>query len=443
MDNSATAPEKRRFFYGWVIVAVALDSFFVHTLLMTIGFTVFLKPMAKDLDTSRSWIVGAVAMGGIVAALSAPPLGRLVDRYGPKPVMVLSALLAGASLAGLAAITSVWQLYLLYGLGTSLARPGLCQLTAPTAIANWFLRKRGRAYAVAATGLPLAAMILIPLIQLVISNWGWRAGWLAMAGIVWAMLVVPPALLLRDRPEDIGQHPDGEPLLPVSTVPLRAERAERHGQSDDWAPGAVLRSRTFWLITATISFIAFAQGSMTTHMVPYFTDRGVSDAVAVSAVTAWGAASLAAKALWGYIAERHGVQRSLQVLTVALTAGVFLAIPASTVWSIFLAAVVMGLGSGGMTQLFAQVWPDYFGRQAQGTIRGWGYLFMEPAGAGGPLLAAWIFDVRGSYHAAFWLFAALLLVGTVLMTLVPPPGRLSRTVREEKTPPIREIETAD
>ena len=443
MARATTAPEKRRFFYGWVIVAVALDAFFVHTMLMTIGFTVFLKPMAESLDTSRSAIAGAVALGGIAAAAGAPLVGRFVDRFGPRPVMVFSALAAGTALAALATVNSLWQLYLYYGIGVGLARPGLCFLSATTAIANWFVRRRGRAYAIAATGLPLAAMLLIPLAQFIISNWGWRAAWLATAGLVWAMLVFPPALLLRNRPEDVGQWPDGDRPEETSTPLSDSTSEDAESRTSDWTAQEALRSTTFWLVMSTLAFIVLGMGSVTTHMVPYFTDQGVSDAVAASAVMAWGFASLVAKAFWGYVAERYGVRRALQLLTLTLATSIVVTIPASTIWAIFLAAISLGWGSGGMTQLFSQVWPDYFGRSAQGTIRGWSHLLMEPFGAGGPLLAAWIFDVRGSYHLAFWLFAACLLLGTVMMHLAPRPEPRSLNRPERKSGALREVDPAD
>ena len=425
MSEVPSTGRRPRFFYGWVIVGIGLESFFVQLIFHALTFSVFLKPMAETLGESRSSIVVAITISSILTGVTAPVVGRLVDRYEPRAVMVGCAILAGAALAGTAAVTSVWQLYVSYGLGVGLIRLGICQLTAATAIANWFVLKRARAYAIAAAGLPLAAIILIPLTQFVVSAYGWREGWLALAAVVWGMLVIPPAVFLRNRPEDVGELPDGvgSSTANVGAAPTvgRAVRGRPYASGEDWTAGEALKSAAFWLVLMMMTLHVFTNMSMTAHMVPYFTDRGMSEAVAAGAIIAWGVASLLAKAFWGYIVEGHDIRRGLQIMAFGMGVGVILTMPASTVWGTFLVSIVLGWASGGMMQQFSQVWPDYFGRSSQGTIRGWAGLFMEFAAATGPLLAAWVYDVRGSYQMAFAVFAAASLLGAVLVSFAPPP----------------------
>ena len=236
MSEVPSTGRRPRFFYGWVIVGIGLESFFVQLIFHALTFSVFLKPMAETLGESRSSIVVAITISSILTGVTAPVVGRLVDRYEPRAVMVGCAILAGAALAGTAAVTSVWQLYVSYGLGVGLIRLGICQLTAATAIANWFVLKL-RAYAIAAAGLPLAAIILIPLTQFVVSAYGWREGWLALAAVVWGMLVIPPAVFLRNRPEDVGELPDGvgSSTANVGAAPTvgRAVRGRPYASGED------------------------------------------------------------------------------------------------------------------------------------------------------------------------------------------------------------------
>ena len=419
MRETTVKRRKRRFFYGWVIVAVALDGLLVHGVAVPVTFGVFLKPMSEDLDVSRSAIFGAATLGSIMAGVSGPFVGRLVDRHGPRMVMSLSAVIAGGFLAALAGVSSLWQLYFFFGVGLGLVRPGISHVTTATAIGNWFIRKRGRAYAVAAAGVPLGGALLVLLAQFMVSNYSWQAGWLAMAAVVWGLLVIPALVLLRRRPEDMGLLPDGD--SPAETSELDSVGPETLAQERDWTAREVFRARVFWLVLFTLVLSSFASASINAHLVPYFTDRGRSDAVAALAVTVWGLASLVAKVFWGVIVERYGVQIAYKVMTLLTVVSISLMVLAATDWSTFVVAGIVGWASGGMTQLSSQVWPDYFGRAAQGTIRGWGFMFMSCSVAFGPLFAALMYDALGSYYVAFGILAALAVLAHVLITLAPPP----------------------
>lgn len=420
MGKTTLKRRKRRFFYGWVIVAVSLDGLLVHGVAAPVTFGVFLKPMAEDLEVSRSAIFGAASLGSIMAGISGPFVGRLVDRHGPRMVMALSAVIAGGFLAALAGVGSLWQLYFYFGVGVGLVRPGISHVTTATAIGNWFIRKRGRAYAVAAAGVPLGGAMLVLLAQFMVSNYSWQAGWLTMAAVVWGLLVIPALVLLRRRPEDMGLLPDGDPPAETSE-PLDSVGPQALPQERDWTAREAFRARVFWLVMFTLVLSSFASASTNAHLVPYFTDRGRSDAVAAFAVTVWGIASLVAKVFWGVLVERYGVQLAYKVMTLVTAISIALMVLAASDWAAFVVAGILGWSSGGMTQLSSQVWPDYFGRAAQGVIRGWGFMFISCSVAFGPLFAALMYDALGSYYVAFGILVALAVIAHVLITLAPPP----------------------
>ncbi|MCX6024066.1 MAG: MFS transporter, partial [Chloroflexi bacterium] len=235
-----------RLFYGWYIVLVAFLGFFMSTGVSLYAFGVLIKPMSEDLGWSRSTLLAANTLATVTGALVSPWVGKLVDRHGTRFITALSAFMVGATFLPIGWVQSVWQFHLLYGVSNGMFRPGMSALSGPTAVANWFVRKRGRAMGWVATGVSMGGLLLVPLTQWIVGQWGWRTAWMALGLLTWVMMIAPALLILRRRPEDMGLLPDGDPPRPPQ---VRAGGAPAAAQEEPgWTAAAALRTRAFWLV---------------------------------------------------------------------------------------------------------------------------------------------------------------------------------------------------
>lgn len=403
-------------FYGWYIVGVVFLGFFVNSGVSIWVFGTLLKPMSEDLGWSRSATVGAATLAAVSGAVVSPWIGRLVDRHGPRLVMAICATLGGGLLIAVGWVQAVWQLYLFYGLSNGAVRPGMSMLSGPTAVANWFIRKRGRAMGLVALGTSVGGVVFVPLTQWVVQGWGWRTAWVGMGVATWLLLVLPAFLLLRRRPEDLGLLPDGEPAPTAArsgTLPQTAPA--------DWEARAALRTPAFWLLLVAWGLGSLGTSSLFLLQTSSYADRGLDAASAAAATSLFAFVGMLVKLPWGLLAERLHV-RYCSVAYFALSGlGAVAQVYVTDVPSAMVAAAVYGLGAGGTIQLSNQVWADYFGRRNVGAIRGNANLLQVVTQAGGPFFAAGVFDRTGSYDGAFVAFAGTFAVAALLMVMALPP----------------------
>lgn len=417
---------RQRFYYGWLIVAVAFLAYFVGAGLASGAvFGVLLKPMSQELGWSRAMMVGAATLSGLLAGFVSPFVGRIIDRYGARLVMVTGAALAGAILLALSRTNLLWQLYLLYGFLGAFARAGLADIVPTTAVANWFVRRRGRAIAFTMMGFSLGTAIWVPVGQYVVSNQGWRVAWVVMGLTVWALIVLPAWLIIRRRPEDVGLTLDGHPQTHEDTTTIQPPqlRLPRINPKPEevWTAREAMRTRAFWLILVMVVLTAMADVGIITHMVPYLTDLGFSPAVAASATSTFAITALVVKVFWGFLAERLHVRYCAILCTLGCTLAVFALMWARSIGTLYGSVVFYGLTVGGILTLQALVWPDYYGRLFVGSIRGLATVLQSAGAASGPLFAAWAFDVTGNYQLAFSVFAGAFLTAAFTMMLARPP----------------------
>jgi len=219
--EAARTGEKPRFFYGWLVVVACFMGDFMMAGVSTHAFGVLLKPMSEDLGWSRTMATFAMTMRSFVSAFSGPIVGPLLDRRGPRVIMVVGATIAGIGIMAQGWVTEIWQFYLVYGVLGSLGMMAMGGLVTSTTVSKWFVRKRGRATAIVMAGLPMGGAVLVPVTQFVISNYGWRGAWVVLGLLVWVLVVPLAALFMRRTPEDMGLRPDGDSGGVVAQNPAR------------------------------------------------------------------------------------------------------------------------------------------------------------------------------------------------------------------------------
>lgn len=407
-----------RVFYGWRVVLVAVLAMFAATLTGGAGLSVFVLPMLADLSWDRKTIAGALSLGTILGALSAPFFGTLVDRYGARVMLTATGLGLGVTLLPVAWVSAPLAFYLCYG-GARLIDMGVLNTAATTAVANWFVRRRGRALGLTVAGNAVGVMLLTPLAQWLIDAHGWRTAWLAIAtGTV--LLFTPLAWwLVRRRPEDLGLQPDGDLRRPV-VGPRAVQQAV---EEPSWPVRAAVRTRTFWLLVASGSLTTFAVAGLSFHQIPILVGNGLTPSTAALVVSLYGLTWAGGCVTWGVLVERIRPRYTLS-LTYALAGLCMLSVTRiDQVGPALVYAALYGLVNGGKEALDAVVWADYYGRHSLGAIRGFSRPLIVGANAGGAVVAGWAFDLNGSYVLVMTVFGSLTLTGSVLALLAVRPRR--------------------
>jgi MFS family permease len=378
-------------YYGWTVLAVAFVTTGV-TLGTHAAFGVLMVALVDALGWGRGMVAGAISLTALLWALSAAPLGALFDRWGAR-VFAGAALLAAVGLAVAAGAREPWQLYV--GMGV-LAGIGLTPLRAnmqSVVVTNWFVRRRGLAVGIVASGVGLGVTVVAPLTQWVIDRAGWQAAFLVLAAAFGLGLAPLNAFVQRARPADCG-------LLPYGAV---APRGGSGGAAAGPTVRAALREPRFWVLGVGFVFGAIPLQFLLAHGVAYIVDRGFAPALAASVLGLSGLATAGAMVLWGYLVDRWGGEWVYTAGSLALMAsiGVLLVVAPGREPLLYVYAALFALGfasrQGVMTSLAAMLLhgPSF------GALMGILAANIALGSALGPFLGGWIFDHTGSYDLAF------------------------------------------
>ena len=417
-----------RAYYGWAIVFTSLFISIAQVPMYGPVFSVFVKPIADDLGWSRTTITVAFTVGSLGGALLASAIGPLVDRYGARGVMGGTGLLVAAALLGVAAMSEPWHFWLAYGAARTASVAGV-GLGTTVAIANWFIRMRGRAIAIRAAG-QRGGQALMPLLILpVLLSVGWRESFVVLSIVAALFISLPSLVYIRRRPEDYGLRPDGEraPDHPhPNPLPSRERgpgggtpRAAAAGEHS-WTLREVRGTRTLWMLIVGMAAGLAAHIAINVHAVANFQDKGIPEGLTVTVVSIYTGVAAVSMMGWGVLVERVHVRYVSMAALALFVVAMGVLIVAETYPMAALFGMLFGLGTGGWTVAQMIMIPNYFGRLHAGSIKG----FISPIegllGISGPLIAAALFDATGSYDTAFMGAAGAFAVACVAFYLAKP-----------------------
>ena len=415
----------RRVFYGWVIVGVAFAAVFSEATTRNFLLSVFIIPVSKEFGWSRTVFTGAIAIGSALSSLIAPVVGPIIDRRGAKEVVVAGVAITSGAFMGLAFVRSLWQFYVLLILARAVSS-SMVLMGAMVVVANWFVRRRGRAIAISRSGTWVAIPLFIFMAQLISDASGWRVSWFIM-GAVTLVLAVPPALIfMKRRPEDVGLLPDGDAPQDPASAATPAQRA-RPVTEVSWSVREAVRTRALWLIILATGLAGMVVQGINLHALASMVDRGVPGATAAGATSFALIASGGGTLAWGFVFERAGARYSAVMIYLGTAAGIVALMLVNNASMAYVFALVYGFCFGGFRILEHILYADYFGREHLGTITGFTRPFHLVTSAAGPLLASLAYDLRGSYTLAFAVFLASFLVAAALMVLATPPRKPGRS----------------
>ncbi len=424
------ARAKPRIYFGWWLVSAAFTIQILHSSLLFLSQGAYLIELQAAFGWSRTSISGAFSMLRLESGILGPLQGWMIDRYGPKLVMRIGAILFGAGFIALGQIQSLWHFYgalAMIAIGSSLG--GF--LTIHTAIAHWFLRKRARAMSLGSAGFASGAMVA-PVVAWSMVEFGWRSTAVA-SGIIILAIGIPGAQVFRRSPEEYGLLPDGaEPQdgAAKSTVAPSADvPGERHrvGDDSDFTVREAMRERAFWFVALGHGMALLVTSTVPVHLVPYLIDENGWSLAATSLVFPGIMVMQLIGQVGGGILGDFYSKRAVASVAMLGHGGAFLVLAFSaSVPAVVAAMVLHGLAWGSRGPLMMAIRADYFGRRNLGQIAGWSNVITILGSVIGPLYAGILFDVTGTYKLAFWTLGAATIVSTVFFVGArkpPPPMR--------------------
>ena len=403
------------FFYGWVILGCACCAGLSRQGGAVATLSVFVSPMTAEFGWSRTALSGAVSLGGLLAAVAAPSLGRLLDREGARLVLCVAILTTGLANLALSLTGSLWMFYVLFCVAR-MNFAGPFDLGIYGAVNSWFITRRSLANAIASVG-QMTGLVVLPMIgSLAMLTGGWRAGWLAIGTTVLVVGFVPAFLLMVRSPEDAGLVPDGVRHFQASTT-ARAIRPE-----PVFTRAQAIRTRSFWLLTLFTMLAYPVQAGVSLHQAPFLIERGLSPPVAASVVSFFSLMSGIGSFGFGVLPRRVSARWKLVLTGLLLCVGASLYQPVHGVASGYFAGTFFGLGVGGLLVMLPIAWADYFGRGNYGAIRGVALTGQVLAQASGPLLSGVLRDATGGYETSLACFAVLSGLSVLAALLATPPA---------------------
>ena len=422
-----TFVQRLPFFYGWAAVGCAMSSNAVRQAASVTTLSIFIVPMAGEFGWSRTGISGAVSLGALLGALSAPFIGPLFDRHGSRALLIASALAMSACCVALAGTRGLLWFYVAFGVSRMIFSTPF-DLGTSSVAAKWFVRRRALAMSLLTTSIGIGLAILPLAAALTIAAGGWRIGWLALAAIVAVFGVVPQWLLLVRAPEDVGLRPDGD-----GSVPRAGAGASGAGAGDAGAAHATdeiaftraqaLRTPALWLVMAYTLIVFSIQAGVSLHWAPHLVERGISPTITATIVGAFSLAIMLSSIVFGHVGDRVPVHVTLAASAALMALGAMAMGAVSGPPLGYAASVLFGAGVGGILTMPSVALANYFGRAHFGAIRGMALPAQVGGQAFGPLLAGLLHDLTGSYASGLATFAALSLLAAAVAMATRAPRR--------------------
>jgi len=401
-----------KIFYGWwVALTAALGSFLGTVTIIVFSFGIFAKAIGREFHSGRAQVSLAFTIHSLTAALFFPLAGRLVDKYGPRKVLLACTAVVGLTLLSSCFFShALWQLYVFYfALGAVAGGAGT--LSYSDVVSQWFDRQRGLALSVMMVGMGLGAVAVPSISQQLVQRWGWCVAYRIFG---FAVLLIPLpviAAFLREKPQSMGMLPDGE------TSPAAKQWAmEEQGPTISEA----VRARAFWIMASVFVLVTASVHACFIHLPAILTDRGSTAHTAAFASSLLGVGLLIGRGSAGYLMDQYFAPRVAAVLFAAVAIGLALLALGHDIPSALVGALLVGLGAGSEVDIIAFLISRYFGLRSFGTISGWIWAVYGVSGGLGAYLMGLGFDKTGSYVAPLSGFVCASALATFLITNLGP-----------------------
>lgn len=426
---------KIRLFYGWWIVSAASVAWALHSGFFFYGFGVFFMPLVEEFGWSRAALSGVFSLTRLEGGLIGPIAGFLVDKFGPRKIMIVGITMVGAGFILLSQIDSLLTFCLIFILCIALGGT-LSFYQAPlVAITNWFIEKRGTAIGIGMSGIGLGGL-LVPVTAWLIVQYDWRQA-VIIIGLIFWIIGIPLAFVMRHRPEQYGSLPDGKAMkknvtqreseiTEIGTTLFKTLAKERTTvEETNFTVHQALRTKVFWLLSLIFGLRQFVISAVVVHQIPLLIGIGISAELASAMLGSMAVISIVGRMGFGRLADIFEKKYLMAVCSVLIALGCFILANAHVWWCIIVFLIIYSPGYGGGSTLMQTIRAEYFGRQHFGAIMGLMNLVQMFGIILGPIFAGWMFDVTGSYRLAFITFGIAATTAAILMLIVRRPARMT------------------
>ena len=410
-------------FYGWWLVGIAAIVMilsivpFFHT--MTAWFVV----LERHFGWNRTQLSLAFSLSRVEGGILGPLEGLLIDRLGPRRMVIIGLTILGIGFLIFSGVQELWQFYVAFltmslgmGLGT--------WLPMMTVLNGWFVRRRAMAMSLVLVGYRLGVVAFVPLLTWAIDDdqFGWRA---VAGGIAILVILVafPISRLVRNRPEQYGQHPDGDEDASGSVAADAMDAPQPSQQELEFTWREAMRTRAFWLMSFGHGCCSAVIVTIMVHLGPMLTDRGFSLQTVGWVVSAYTAIGIVSTLVGGHIGDRVSIRHAIFGFAILQSAAVLVLTMAHSIQMVLLFALLMGAGEG-RGSLTTAIRGVYFGRRAFASIMGMSMVPMNVLLFAAPLFAGYMFDTTQSYFIPFTTIGVVSATGASLFLLLGEPARL-------------------
>lgn len=415
------------FYYGYVIVAL---SFIIMVIAWGVNYSfgVFFTPLLREFGWSRAMTSGAFSLGIFFEGFGGMFIGRICDRFGPRTIVAVCGILLGMGYTLMSQVSSIWHLYLFYGVLTGIGLSG-SYIPLLSTVSKWFNRKRGLMIGIVSSGMGAGTLLMPPFANWLISTNGWRFSYMTV-GLAVLIIIVMSSFFFR--------LPERETIIDYS----RRAALQEPNQSTPINPRnvkVVLKTVSFWLLCASFLCWGMAIFAILVHITPFAIEIGYSGAEAANILAIFGGSVFFAKIMTGIIADRLGCKPAFVMGLGLLISGLFLLLAMEALWALYLFAVFFAFGYGCGSVIMPIIVADMFGLLFHGILLGIVNFFACIGCAIGPVVAGWLYDITGDYKAAF-VTITVIAVLTMIMALSienrkrEKKGLSLKTSPGEKTP---------
>ena len=404
----------RRFHYAWVVVAVTLVTLMAAQAVRAAP-GVIIVPLEQEFGWDRAAISLAVGVSLLTFGLGGPLGGWLLERFGPRRLLLGGLLLIGIGLIALVNVSELWQLYLVWGIVIGLGTGAAGQVASAAIAQRWFRTHRGLIVGLFGGATSAGQLVFVPAMAALTVSMGWRSAILLLLGAA-ALAVVPLALFMRDRPSDVGQRAVGEGE--TLTAAEKAEDARRTPLRQ------AVRRREFWLLAMSFFVCGYtSNGLIGTHLIPHAVEHGFTEVAAAGALALLGAFNIVGTLASGWLTDRYD-NRKLLAGYYGFRAMSLFALPLIyDMRGLLLFAVVYGIDWIATVPPTVNLTATIFGRGSVGTLYGWIW-FSHMIGAAIAAYAGGFFRVLlGDYHLMFVSAGILGFIAVTLVSRIPESGR--------------------
>lgn len=426
------------FFYGWVVIGIAFVTMAIGVNART-AFSLLFPPILDEFGWSRGTVAGVFSMGFLASMAFSPLTGILIDKYGPRWMMPVGAIVTAGGLALATVSTEPWHFYVALGAFVVAGSVFIAYIGHGIFLPNWFNRKRGLAIGIAFSGVGIGAIVLFPILQDIIEDAGWREACWIMAGMLIVVVLPLNILFQRHRPSDIGLLPDGDTA--ETDKPENGESTavdnvvDREWAAVDWTVRRAVRTTRFWWLAVGYFCGLFAWYAVQVHQTQYLLETGFDSELAAQALGLVAFFGVFGQITIGHLSDKLGREVgwtfSMAGFAICYLLLVVIEFSPTPLLLYLMVAAQGGLGYG-LPGMFGAITVEIFQGKNFGAIFGCLNIAATLGAATGPWVFGEICDLYGSYLFAFYLTVALCVLSIFCVWIAAPRKVRLVTGRERK-----------